>query len=107
MPLTTLGKKALAELKRIVKERYGLIDFCVFGSKARGEDSLDSDVDLMIELAETTPRVESDIDKLVFKINLKYDCFITTVIFGKAELEEGPMGQSPLYMAIEREGVRL
>ena len=36
----------LKELKPILKEKYGIEEFAVFGSVARGEDREDSDVDL-------------------------------------------------------------
>ncbi|MBI5746829.1 MAG: nucleotidyltransferase domain-containing protein, partial [Nitrospirae bacterium] len=90
MPLRESEKKALMELKKILEEVYGLLDFRIFGSKARGEDSLESDIDLMIELSEVSPKIESEIDKIIFSINLRYDCFISAVIFSKIELEEGP-----------------
>ena len=38
----------LKELKPILKEKYGIEKFAVFGSVARGEDKEDSDVDLVI-----------------------------------------------------------
>ncbi|OGL49500.1 MAG: hypothetical protein A3C43_03115 [Candidatus Schekmanbacteria bacterium RIFCSPHIGHO2_02_FULL_38_11] len=107
MPIKENEKSALLELKKKLQERYGLLDFRIFGSKARGEDSPDSDIDVMIKLPEISFVIESEIDKIIFSINLKNDCFITAVIFGKKELEEGPMDQSPLYKAIEREGITI
>lgn len=100
-------KRAIFRLKEALKERYALLDFRLFGSKARGEDTTDSDIDIMIELEEYTPQIESEIDDLVFEINLSLDCFISTVIFGKKELEEGPLGESPIYRVIAREGIKV
>jgi len=100
-------KLALSALKRAVGERYRLIDFRIFGSKARGDASPDSDIDIMMELEEYTPAIESSIDDIVYEINLAYDCFISAVIFSRKELEEGPMTESPFYKAIEREGIRV
>jgi predicted nucleotidyltransferase len=105
--LTENEKKALEELKRSVAELYRLVDFRLFGSKARGDASPDSDIDVMMELEEYTPANESAIDDIVYEINLAHDCFISTVIFSRKELEEGPMTESPLYKVIEREGIRV
>lgn len=88
-------------------ERYRLLDFRVFGSKARGDASPDSDIDVMIEIEECSPAIESAIDDLVFEINLAHDCLISLIIFSKRELEEGSLGESPIYKAIEKEGVRV
>lgn len=107
MTLKENEKAALKELKKILREKYGLLDFRLFGSKARGQDSPESDIDVMIELSEVNPEIESEIDKTIFVINLKYDCFISAVLFGQKELEEGPLDQSPLYKVVEREGIRL
>jgi uncharacterized protein len=105
--LLTREREALEQLKKTVSDRYHLCDFRIFGSKARGNAAPDSDIDVMLELDEYTPAIESAIDDIVFKINLAYDCFISTVIFGKKELEDGPMTESPLYRIIEREGIRV
>ncbi len=43
----------------------------------------------------------------MFKINLEHDCFISVVIFGRREIEEGPLAESPLYRVIEREGIKV
>lgn len=107
MMLSTKEHSALVQLKRELAQRFTLIDFRVYGSKARGKASVESDIDVMIEIEEYNHAAESEIDEIVFKINLEYDCFISTVIFGRRELEEGPLSESPLYKAIEREGVRV
>ena len=105
--LSDKEREALSALKKAVGERYRLIDFRLFGSKVRGDASPDSDIDVMLELEEYTPAIESTVDDIVYDINLSYDCFITTVIFGRKELEEGPLTESPLYKTIDREGIRV
>jgi len=99
-------KVALLELKEALKKKFNLLDFRVFGSKIRGDASPDSDIDVMIEIEDYDPAIESAIDDLVFETNLAYDCFISMIIFSKKELEEGPLDESPIYKAIEKEGVR-
>ena len=98
---------AIVKLKKALEQRFNLLYFRVFGSKARGDASPDSDIDVMIEVDDYNPEIESEIDDIVFKINLEHDCFISTVIFGKKELEECPLGESLIYKAIEKEGIRV
>jgi len=38
----------LRELKPILKEKFGIEEFAVFGSVARGEDTKESDIDIAI-----------------------------------------------------------
>ena len=100
-------EKALKELKIALAENYQLLDFRIFGSKTKGTDIKDSDLDVMIVLEEHSPTIESRIDDLIFDINLKYDCFITAIFFSRKELEVGPMSQSPIYKKILEEGISL
>jgi hypothetical protein len=44
---------------------------------------------------------------MIYQINLNYDVFISALIFGKDELEDGPMSEAPIYKVIQREGVSL
>jgi hypothetical protein len=44
---------------------------------------------------------------LAFRINLENDVFISAIIFGKDEMEQGPMSESPIYKAIQRVGLSL
>ena len=100
-------KTALVKLKEALQAKFKLVDFYIFGSKVHGTSTLESDIDVMIEIEDYNPVVESDIDDLVFKINLEHDCFISTVLFGRKEIEDGPLGESPLYKVIAKEGVRM
>ena len=100
-------EEAIGSLKKALSERFNLIDFRLFGSKVRGESTSESDIDVMIELAETNPEIESQIDDIIFEINLKNDSFISAIIFSKKEIEEGPLAESPMYKIIEKEGVSI
>ena len=98
---------AIRSLKEALSRRFNLIDLCVFGSKVRGEDSPESDIDVMVVLDECSPDIKSKIYDIVFEINLENDTFISTTIFSKKEIEDGPMSESPIYKAILREGAHI
>jgi len=40
--------KKLKELKPVLKEKFGIEEFAVFGSVARGEDNENSDIDIAV-----------------------------------------------------------
>ena len=107
MPLSSNENKALRALKNILLEKYSILDFRIYGSKAKGTDVQDSDIDIMIVLEDDSPAIESEIDDLIFDINLKYDCFISALYFGRNELEFGPLAESPIHKKIMQEGVSL
>ena len=107
MPILPNEKKALNDLKSSLLKNYKLVDFRVYGSKAKGTDEKDSDLDVMIVLEDLSPSVESRVDDLIFEINLKYDSFIIALYFSLEELEIGHLSESPIYKRIQREGIRL
>ena len=98
-------KKAVETLKSRLEERFEVRDMRLFGSKVRGQAGPDSDLDIMIELPKRSPEIESEIDDITFEVNLKNDSFITTIVFGQDELQQGPMKESPLYKTIRKEGI--
>jgi hypothetical protein len=105
MGITANEKRALKELRTKLSEKYSLVDFRLYGSKAKGSDMPGSDLDVMIVLEVFSPIVESEIDDLIFNINLQYDCFITALFFSQAELDTGPLSESPVYKKILQEGI--
>jgi predicted nucleotidyltransferase len=107
MALSTAEKKAIKELHAKLSVRYALSDFRIYGSKAAGTETPDSDIDVMIVLGQTSPEIESQIDDIIFDINLKYDCLISALFFGADELQEGPFGESPIYKKAIAEGIQV
>jgi len=98
---------ALNDLKQSLDHDFQLVDLRLYGSKARGTADSDSDIDVMIELEELTPTFYDKVFDLVFDVNIRHGVFISAVLFGRKELEDGPMSASPLFKAIERDGVCL
>jgi predicted nucleotidyltransferase len=107
MKLAENEERALKELHDNLYERYPILDLRLFGSKARGEGRQDSDLDVMIEIPDYDRAIVEEIDDIIYKINLEYDVFISAIIFGKDEIEQGPMSEAPIYKVIQREGIPL
>ena len=107
MGLSSNENKALRALKNLLTEKYSILDLRIYGSKAKGTDVQGSDIDIMIVLEDHLPEIESEIDDLIFDINLKYDCLISALYFGRNELEFGPLAESPVYKKIIQEGLPL
>lgn len=107
MPILPNEKSAIEFLRKALHKKYKLLDFKLYGSKARGTDHQYSDLDIMIVLEENTPEIESEIDDLIFEINLKYNCLITALYYSKNEIESGPFAESPVYKKILEEGIAI
>lgn len=107
MPILPTERRALDALKSKLENKYELLDLKVFGSKAKGSDNPESDLDVMIVLKNLTHDIESEIDDLIFDINIEHDCLITAIFFSQEELRAGSMSESPIYKKIIQEGVSL
>jgi uncharacterized protein len=97
--------KAIYELLERLETRLDILDCRMYGSKARGDYSQDSDLDLMILLPKKTAVIKSFVRHETFETNLVNDTAISTIIFDRIELDDGPMSESPLYKRIMKEGV--
>ncbi len=107
MPILPNERSALDALKSILQKKYELLDLKIYGSKAQASDSPESDLDVMIVLKNLTHDIESEIDDLIFDINIEHDCLITAIFFSQEELQVGSMSESPIYKKILQEGIGL
>lgn len=99
--------QAIDELKKRLLSHFAIIEMKIFGSKARGDSTQDSDIDLMIKLNERDYKTESEIFSMIYDINLEYDVFICPFFISQKQIIDGPLSESPIYKAIEREGLSL
>lgn len=105
--LTNDERKALESLKNMISQKYKLIDFVLYGSKASCSDTEESDIDVMVEFEEESRAVRWDIYTMAAEVNIGFGCVISPILFSRKELEEGPMDESPIYKRIAEEGVRI
>ncbi len=79
----------------------------LFGSKARGDDAPDSDLDVLVVLREAGWRAENRILDIAFDVNLAHDIYISPRVVAQAILDHPVWRITPFLRAVEREGVSL
>ncbi len=104
--LTAMDRRIAREFRRRLSTITPILDLRVFGSRARGDATPDSDLDLFIELEEATPELRQRISEIAWEVGFEMDRVISTVVTTRHDLEHGAMGANPLVLNIEREGIR-
>ncbi len=95
------------ELKERLSEVVSIIDFKVFGSRARGDVDEYSDMDIFLEVEYLTKELEEKIYHTAWEIGLEHLIFISPLIFTRYEIEDSPLRVSPIVRNIEEDGVRI
>jgi len=77
----------------------------LFGSRARGDDVVDSDYDCLAVLDEVSPAVRDVIDETAGKLLYQYDVVFS--IFPISEEKHRQQTYNPFLMNVRREGIVL
>lgn len=97
--------KILKEFTGRVQERFSDARVWAFGSRARGEATWESDLDILIVLSEVDQKIDRWIRDIAWEVGFNNDRVITTVLLDKEQFERGPMSESTIIENIRREGI--
>lgn len=99
------------EIARQLKDRLAeivhLIDFRVFGSRARGDADEYSDMDVFIEVDNLDKQIKKKIRHIVWELGFENSIYIAPLIFTRSEIEDSPLKASPILENINEEGVKV
>lgn len=99
--------KIARELKRRLANAVEMIDFKVYGSKARGDDDEFSDLDVFIEVVRLDKKTRDLISEIAWEISLENSIVISPLVFSVDETENSPLRASPILRNIKEEGIRV
>ena len=96
------------KLKDRLSSVVTLVDFKVFGSRARGDADEYSDLDVFIEVEAIDKELKDKITDIAWEVGFYNNCIrISPLIFTRYELEESPLRISSIAKVIAEEGVRI
>src|SRR3989304_1548150 len=93
------------ELKDRLTNVVPLIDFRVFGSRARGDADEYSDMDVFLEVAFLDKKLKQKISDITWEVGFENFVVISILIFTREEIENSPLKSSPIVRNIMEEGV--
>lgn len=105
--LTKLEQQAVAAFRRELKHAFAdkFVSLSLFGSKARGEARPDSDVDLLVILADKTWDDEQQIFSLVTEVFLQAGVVLSPKVYSARELEQKRGRHNVFVQDIDRDAV--
>jgi predicted nucleotidyltransferase len=98
-------RRIFDQLAGRVHQRFPGARIWVFGSRARGTASWDSDFDTCIVLDRVDKEILRWIRDIAWEIGFENGLVITTVVLDSEQFERGPMSESTLVGNILQEGI--
>ena len=102
-------RKIVLELKRRLSAdlQKRVIKFILYGSRARGVNVEDSDLDLVALVDEKTPEIERALDDLAYGVMWDYDFkpVISLKVFSEERFRSSTEKGMSFYRHVEREGI--
>ena len=101
-------REAIREATRMLKEKFPVKEVILFGSKARGDDDPESDIDLL--LLTTRPihwKERHSIVEALFDIEMKYDVVISIIVNSVNDWQTGLSSLLPIHEEITQEGIAI
>jgi predicted nucleotidyltransferase len=95
------------ELRRRLASVANVVDFRVFGSRARGQAGEDSDLDVFVEVELVDATVRDAIETAVWEVGFEHGIVVSPFVITRHELEDTALRSSPIVLNILEEGVRL
>lgn len=104
--LAEQDRKAIAAATTMLKASFPVREVVLFGSKARGENGDDSDIDLLVLTTRKLPWAQraAMIDAM-FDVQLNYDVIISLLVVPAEEWASGVYQVLPIRDEIERDAV--
>lgn len=105
MPTTQSDLQTAREFKNRVAKLTPLLDFRLFGSRARGDADEYSDMDIFMEFETVDRELKNMVKNAAWEMTLETGIVVTTLLFSRDEIENSPLRSSPIIRVIMEEGV--
>lgn len=107
--MKTNESEAVREFVTRVRQLLGsrLVGVKLFGSKARGDDTPESDIDILVEVETASVASEDAVLDIAFDVNLDQAVYISPRVIARAVFNDPVWSTTPFIRALEHEGIPL
>ena len=101
-------QEILNRIKSGIAEKDPNAEVYLYGSRARGDNRIDSDWDILVITSKdkVTFDYESDLRDPIFDIELESGQIISLLVYSKSDWKN-KMPYSPLFSNVQREGIKI
>lgn len=105
IPLKDKDRKAVEEVAALLRREFPVTDVILYGSKAKGTDDMESDIDLLaLTSRELDWNERNAITDALFAVQLAHDVVISTLVVPVEEWRQGRISVLPIHDEIEEFG---
>ncbi len=105
--LTETDRQAAIAAAALLRAKWPLLSRVImFGSRARGEATPDSDLDLLVLATHPVSRADRhEVTRLLSPLGRELGIMFGTIVAAESDWERGVLGAMPFRATIERDGV--
>ena len=104
--MTPTELEMLQQFKKLLKSRVNLHQRILFGSRARGDASPDSDMDVLVVVDDNDiTKIRPIINECAWETCFGNEIILSPVVYTRDDWEKGPERVSLLAKAVSQEGV--
>lgn len=104
--LTQSDRRAIERAADILRERFQISQVVLYGSKARGDDQVGSDIDLLVLTAgPASYRLKEEMTLALYPLELELGVAISLLVMPQSKWDHGLCTTMPIHAEVQRDGV--